>query len=178
MNSLLHQPFIAAHSAPVYSTSVLVYQFHCWHQRFDQMWRRNTCLLSCLSPIPVLVSLLFVYLSLIFSLPALSSFNLPCSLLLSLAHRPITLDCGSKERPKHRPSDGWSWRNPSRSSWTSSAMSHCSSSGSCSMCPVFPAWSKRPRGKESPDTAHINQKRQTCQLRFRLHQRYNRWYTI
>lgn len=63
--------------------------------------------------------------------------------------RHITLDCGSKGRPRPRKNVGWNSRNPSRSSWTSLAMSHCSSLESCSMFPMFPGWSKKPPGKES-----------------------------
>lgn len=69
-----------------------------------------------------------------------------------LTSRPITSGCGSKERPKPLPSVGWSWRNPSKSSWTSLATSRCSSSESCSMCPMCPGWIRRPPGKESPHT--------------------------
>lgn len=66
----------------------------------------------------------------------------------SAASRPISSGCGSRERRRPRPSAGWSSRNPSRSSWTSLAMSRCSSLASCSTCPMFPGWSKRPQGKE------------------------------
>ena len=80
--------------------------------------------------------------------------TLTSSFCLSLGSRPITLACGSKERPRPRPIAGWSWRNPSRSSWTSLAMSHCSSLESCSTCPVFPGWSKKPPGEESPNATY------------------------
>lgn len=65
-----------------------------------------------------------------------------------LGFRPITSGCGSMERLRPRPIAGWSWRNPLRSSWTSLAMSHCSSSESCSTCQVFHGWSKKQPGKE------------------------------
>lgn len=68
--------------------------------------------------------------------------------LSPLAFRPITSGCGSMERLRPRPIAGWSWRNPLRSSWTSSATSHCSSSESCSTCQVFHGWSKKQPGME------------------------------
>lgn len=77
----------------------------------------------------------------------------PPSLSL-LGFRRITSGCGSMERLRPRPIAGWSWRNPSRSSWTSLATSHCSSSESCSTCQVFRGWSKKQPGKECSKTTY------------------------
>ena len=86
--------------------------------------------------------------------PHWRSLRLSLSLSLSplLYFRPITSGCGSMGRPRPRPIAGWSWRNPSRSSWISLATSRCSSLESCSTCPVFPGWSRKPPGKDSTNT--------------------------
>lgn len=104
----------------------------------------------------------FLYFLLIPS-PLLSFLSLLSSFLLRhtdppfvslLGSRPITSGCGSMERLRPQSIAGWSWRNPSRSSWTSLAMSLCSSSESCSTCRMFRGWSKKPPGKESSNTTY------------------------
>lgn len=101
---------------------------------------------------PLSLALCFHYCKLIY-LVLLYSFWLTQLIFVSSppVFRHITLDCGSKGRPRPRKNVGWNSRNPSRSSWTSLAMSHCSSLESCSMFPMFPGWSKKPPGKESPN---------------------------
>lgn len=95
--------------------------------------------------IPSLVSFSSLFVSILW--PHVPHWRSP--FLSVLGSRPITSGFGSMERRRPRPSAGWSWRSPSRSSWTSLAMSRCFYSESCSTCQVFLAWSKKPPGKES-----------------------------